>query len=89
MDKPKSKAKPKDQNINRVIFAIFITVIIFTVTVFVYNWLGRQVQDSLINMFFALIMSELTALGSIKITKTVKARKKTDEPPDGGTGAGD
>jgi len=87
MNKPKKEQKQKDQNINRVIFAIFITVIIFTVTVLAYNWLGRDVQDSLINMFFALIMSELTALGGIKITKTVKAGKKTDEPPDGGTGA--
>ena len=67
---------------NKVIMAIFITVICFTVTVLVYNWLGRDVQDSLINMFFALIMSELTALGTIKVTKTIKknGKKGLDEP---------
>ena len=31
------------------------------------------------NMFFALITFELGALGTIKVTKTVKGAKKTEE----------
>ena len=85
MDKPKPKAKikaqkrQKDQFINRVIFAIFFTVIAFTVTVIAFNGFGLQVQDSLINMFFALITFELGALGALKVTKTVQGAKKTEE----------
>ena len=72
-----------DRFTNKVIFAIFFTVIFFTITVLVYNWRGLQVQDSLINSFFVLITFELGALGSIKITKTIKknAKKNLGEPP--------
>ena len=74
--------QPGDQFINKVILTIYFTVIIFIITVFVYDWTGHEVQDSLINMFFALIMAELAALGTIKVSKTVtgNGEKNSDDP---------
>lgn len=60
---------------NKIIVAMFFTVLAFIVTVLVYNYHSLQVQDSLINGFYVLMGAELTAMGGIKITKTVKNHK--------------
>jgi len=66
---------------NKIVIVIYLTVLAFILAVFVYDWTGRLVQDSLINMFFVLITGELATLGEIKITKTVKGTGTEAEPP--------
>lgn len=47
----------------------FITIIIFTATVFVFSWYYRPIPDSLIYSFFAAMSVELGALAGIRVSK--------------------
>ena len=61
---------------NKVIFALLLTALVFVVTVLVFNFRGVEVQDTLINMFFMMITAELATMGGIQITKKIKNGKE-------------
>lgn len=68
-------------NMNKMLLILLFTIIAFVVTVLVYNALGLQVQDSLINMFLGAATAELVAMGGIKAFKLkYEAKPKTRKP---------
>jgi len=53
----------------KVVIASYITIILFTVTVFFFSWHYRPVPDSLIYSFFGTMGVELGSIAGIKIAK--------------------
>lgn len=62
----------------RIVWTLVVTLLLFTITVLVYNFMDKQVQPELIVAFFGAITGELVAMGGIKIAKV--KQKKDDAP---------
>lgn len=64
-----------------ILTVLLLTVLVFAVTVIVFNALGLQVQDSLIHTFLGMCATELVAMGGIKIfnVKYEDDGKKADD----------
>ena len=81
-----NRAKAAAGTLTVFVVAVFLTVIAYTVTVLVFNWTGREVQDSLNTGFYGLFGAEFGITGGIQVVKTIKTflegRKKKDESED-------
>jgi len=53
----------------KIVILSYITIILFTVTVFFFSWHYRPVPDSLIYSFFGTMGVELGSLAGIRIAK--------------------
>ena len=60
---------------NKILLVVLVTGLLFVVTVLVYNFHDKQVQDSLINMFLGALTAELATMGGIKAFKIKKGGK--------------
>ena len=56
-------------SMNKMLLILVITILLFVIAVFTYNFLDKQVQPELINMFLAACIAELTTMGGIKAFK--------------------
>lgn len=70
-----------------IVILSFVTIILFTITVFVFTWFDKTVPDSLIYSFFGAMSVEFSALAGIKMAKNrVKALEGKGGGEHGGAG---
>lgn len=71
----------KMNTMDKMLLTLLITVLAFVITVLVYNYQGKFVQETLIQLFLGGIITEIATMGGIKIFK-VRGETKKDKETD-------
>ena len=65
----RDNSKDRTPTLTKALIVLLVTILIFVVTVFVFEWYGKPVSDTLIATFLGMCATELATMGGIQIFK--------------------